>query len=231
MLVWELQFIGEISNLTFACHLPPSGLRILAIVSPTAAGLSTLSELTSVRAVHAVLCHGINDSPTEISDFIKSAIHANASSKVLERIQLCTRRLPRLTRESIELLFEFPENFRTADDLARAGARSRRSFDRELKAAGLKPSRLMRSARLIRAVSCLRMTGNQKLAMARAGYGNQTTLHRDIRKVFDNDSIATVLSNSAESLVVRVVSYCVAGQSPAALREKERERERARART
>lgn len=159
-------------------------LPIVMYTTLTPGSLKGVLALAREGLTELVL-HRFDDDPGRFRELLER-LSSNALADVLiGRLRAPLLHLPIGLADAVTECFRHPGRYGVADDLARRGAMSRRTMYRAIVAAGLgSPSRVVKSARLLRAYAFLRDSGYSLEDIARkCGFGTRQRFAQQVRQV------------------------------------------------
>lgn len=160
-------------------------LPLIVYAKADAATFKGIAKLSRAGLEHVVIDR-FDDSPDRLGALVRCVSEDALASRVIERIRTRLQDLPLGLAVAIEQVFQAPEQFHSALEVAREGAVPMARFYRSLEAAGLRsPKGLLMAARALRAFAYLRNPGHMVQDVAeKLGYFQARILAKHFHAVF-----------------------------------------------
>lgn len=202
---------GELRELR---HAFPS-LPVLLHVAPSAPAMQDLVELAR-EGFYRVVIEGYEDDPGHVREQLAALVTFELEERVLGMLDPVLRAGPVGIGRAVSRLFLAPHEFGSVEDLARAAAMPRRTFDRWLRTLGLAPAHtLLVGARFLRAYQYVRDPGYELADVARkVGYSDPVLLTRQVRAVTGELPSLWRRHATEDATVDRLRTLLLAGTSP-----------------
>ncbi len=202
-------------------------LPLVVYVKTDAAAFRGIAKLSRAGLEHVVI-DSFDDSPEQLGGLVRRLCEDPLAAAVIARIRDQLRELPLVLAVTVEDLFESPEQFHSAFEVARESGIPMARVYRSLEVAGLRsPKSLLLASRALRAYSYLRNPGHMVQDVSgKLGYFQPRILSKHFHEVFGLNPGHSRQRLSAAEAVDRLVKFIRTDPAVSAPRERMSRRRR-----